>query len=230
MPDSNTLILQAQVLQGQLSQLDHQSGQQNQQYQRATAYLAGLDQHWQQHIDRIGDCLLEVNSSQQPFEALIRAIAHQQLHAKAAGAILNRFLNLYEQSFPTAAQLLQTDPAQLRACGFSARKLEAILGIAVAYQAGQVPDLTMAQQMPSEQLIEQLILLKGVGRWTVEMLLIFNLGRLDVWPVDDYAVRQGYQRLQQLPQPLTKKQLRLVGEQLAPYQSIAAWYLWRLMD
>lgn len=222
MPDSNTLISQAEIL-----QLDHQPCQQ---YQQATAYLASIDAQWQQHIARIGECLLVVNSTQQPFEALIRAIAHQQLHAKAASAILNRFLGLYQQGFPSAAQLLQTDPAQLRQCGFSARKLEAILGIAVAYQAGEVPDLAAAQQMSNEQLIAQLTKLKGVGRWTVEMLLIFNLGRLDVWPVDDYAVGQGYQRLQQLAQPLTKKQLRMVGEQLAPYQSIAAWYLWRLMD
>lgn len=227
MPDSNTLISQTQISQAEILQLDHQPCQQ---YQQATAYLASIDAQWQQHIARIGECLLVVNSTQQPFEALIRAIAHQQLHAKAASAILNRFLRLYEQGFPSAVQLLQTDPAQLRQCGFSARKLEAILGIAVAYQAGDVPDLAAAQQMSNEQLIAQLTKLKGVGCWTVEMLLIFNLGRLDVWPVDDYAVGQGYQRLQDLAQPLTKKQLRVVGEQLAPYQSIAAWYLWRLMD
>lgn len=227
MPDSNTLISQTQISQAEILQLDHQPCQQ---YQQATAYLASIDVKWQQHIARIGECLLVVNSTQQPFEALIRAIAHQQLHAKAASAILNRFLRLYEQGFPSAVQLLQTDPAQLRQCGFSARKLEAILGIAVAYQAGDVPDLAAAQQMSNEQLIAQLTKLKGVGCWTVEMLLIFNLGRLDVWPVDDYAVGQGYQRLQDLAQPLTKKQLRVIGEQLAPYQSIAAWYLWRLMD
>lgn len=227
MPDSNTLISQTQISQAEILQLDHQPCQQ---YQQATAYLASIDAQWQQHIARIGECLLVVNSTQQPFEALIRAIAHQQLHAKAASAILNRFLGLYQQGFPSAVQLLQTDPAQLRQCGFSARKLEAILGIAVAYQAGDVPDLAAAQQMSNEQLIAQLTKLKGVGCWTVEMLLIFNLGRLDVWPVDDYAVGQGYQRLQDLAQPLTKKQLRVVGEQLAPYQSIAAWYLWRLMD
>lgn len=227
MPDSNTLISQTQISQAEILQLDHQPCQQ---YQQATAYLASIDAQWQQHIAHIGECLLVVNSTQQPFEALIRAIAHQQLHAKAASAILNRFLCLYEQGFPSAVQLLQTDPAQLRQCGFSARKLEAILGIAVAYQAGEVPDLAAAQQMSNEQLIAQLTKLKGVGCWTVEMLLIFNLGRLDVWPVDDYAVGQGYQRLQDLAQPLTKKQLRVVGEQLAPYQSIAAWYLWRLMD
>lgn len=208
-----------------LNQPKHQSG-----YQQAIEHLAAVDAQWQQQIARIGACLLVVNTAQQPFEALIRAIAHQQLHAKAASAILNRFLSLYEHDFPSAAQLLQTDPALLRQCGFSARKLEAILGIAVAYQAGEIPDLTAAQQMSNEQLIAQLTPLKGVGRWTVEMLLIFNLGRLDVWPVDDYAVGQGYQRLQQFAQPLTKKQLRVVGESLAPYQSIAAWYLWRMMD
>lgn len=84
--------------------------------------------------------------------------------------------------------------------------------------------------MQSEQLIAQLTQLKGVGRWTVEMLLIFNLGRLDVWPVDDYAVQQGYRRLKKLEQAPSKKELRTIGEQLAPYQSVAAWYLWRMMD
>jgi len=84
--------------------------------------------------------------------------------------------------------------------------------------------------MQSEQLIAQLTQLKGVGRWTVEMLLIFNLGRPDVWPVDDYAVQQGYRRLKKLEQAPSKKELRTIGEQLAPYQSVAAWYLWRMMD
>ena len=178
----------------------------------------------------MGECQLELKPVQQPYEALIRAIAHQQLHGKAAQAILNRLLTLYKGKFPTAVQLVQTDPQLIRACGFSARKLDSILGIAQAQLQDGIPDFSTAQNMQSEQLIAQLTQLKGVGRWTVEMLLIFNLGRLDVWPVDDYAVQQGYRRLKKLEQAPSKKELRIIGEQLAPYQSVAAWYLWRMMD
>jgi DNA-3-methyladenine glycosylase II len=205
---------------------DHQQ----QVYQQASRFLSTVDADWQQHIAKVGECQLELKPVQQPYEALIRAIAHQQLHGKAAQAILSRLLQLYSGYFPSANQLLQVDPQRIRACGFSARKLDSIVGIAQAQLQGEIPDFETAQQMDSEQLIEQLTQLKGVGRWTVEMLLIFNLGRLDVWPVDDYAVQQGYRRLKKLEQPLGKKGLRAVGEQLAPYQSVAAWYLWRLMD
>lgn len=206
------------------------SASQQQVFKQASRFLASLDNDWQQHIARVGECQLELKPVQQPYEALIRAIAHQQLHGKAAQAILNRLLTLYEGKFPTALQLIQTDPQLIRACGFSARKLDSILGIAQAQLQGVIPDFSTAQQMQSEQLIAQLTQLKGVGRWTVEMLLIFNLGRLDVWPVDDYAVQQGYRRLKKLEQAPSKKELRTIGEQLAPYQSVAAWYLWRMMD
>ena len=206
------------------------SASQQQLFKQASRFLASLDNDWQQHIARVGECQLELKPVQQPYEALIRAIAHQQLHGKAAQAILNRLLVLYEGKFPTALQLIQTDPQLIRACGFSARKLDSILGIAQAQLHGEIPDFSTAQKMQSEQLIAQLTQLKGVGRWTVEMLLIFNLGRLDVWPVDDYAVQQGYRRLKKLEQAPSKKELRTIGEQLAPYQSVAAWYLWRMMD
>lgn len=206
------------------------SASQQQVFKQASRFLASLDNDWQQHIARVGECQLELKPVQQPYEALIRAIAHQQLHGKAAQAILNRLLTLYEGKFPTALQLIQTDPQLIRACGFSARKLDSILGIAQAQLQDGIPDFSTAQNMQSEQLIAQLTQLKGVGRWTVEMLLIFNLGRLDVWPVDDYAVQQGYRRLKKLEQAPSKKELRIIGEQLAPYQSVAAWYLWRMMD
>lgn len=206
------------------------SASQQQVFKQASSFLASLDNDWQQHIARVGECQLELKPVQQPYEALIRAIAHQQLHGKAAQAILNRLLTLYEGKFPTALQLIQTDPQLIRACGFSARKLDSILGIAQAQLQGGIPDFSTAQKMQGEQLIAQLTQLKGVGRWTVEMLLIFNLGRLDVWPVDDYAVQQGYRRLKKLEQAPSKKELRTIGEQLAPYQSVAAWYLWRMMD
>lgn len=206
------------------------SASQQELFKQASRFLASLDDDWQQHIARVGECQLELKPVQQPYEALIRAIAHQQLHGKAAQAILNRLLTLYEGKFPTALQLVQIDPQLIRACGFSARKLDSILGIAQAQLQGEIPDFNTAQKMQSEQLIAQLTQLKGVGRWTVEMLLIFNLGRLDVWPVDDYAVQQGYRRLKKLEQAPSKKELRTIGEQLAPYQSVAAWYLWRMMD
>ncbi|XID74448.1 DNA-3-methyladenine glycosylase family protein [Alkanindiges sp. WGS2144] len=199
-------------------------------YEQAAQHLASIDEDWQGLITQVGLCQLEVHPAQEPFMALIRNVAYQQLHGKAAKAIFERFLALYDDEFPDAGQILQTDPMIIRACGFSARKLDYILGIAQAQQQGHIPDWGTAQQMSNEQLIEQLVRLKGVGQWTVEMFLIFNLGRLDVWPIDDYAVQQNYRLLKGLEQPLLRKHLKAVGEQLAPYQSIAAWYLWRLSE
>lgn len=118
----------------------------------------------------------------------------------------------------------------MRGCGFSARKLETLKGIATASLEGRVPDRQVAEGMDDEALIEQLVRLRGVGRWTVEMLLIFTLGRMDVLPVDDFGVREGYRRLKGLDVQPGRRQMAEFGLQLAPHRSVAAWYLWRVMD
>ncbi len=161
----------------------------------------------------------------------MRAIAHQQLHGRAAELILGRFLALYPgEPFPLPAMVLATDAAVLRGCGFSGSKIAAIQDIALHAASGVVPTRRAAARLSDAALIERLTPIRGVGRWTVEMLLIFTLGRPDVLPVDDFGVREGYRLLHDLPQQPKPRALADIGAAWAPYRSTAAWYLWRAAD
>ena len=197
-------------------------------YRDATDYLAALDPDWARHIAAIGPCLHRATPGREPYEALVRAIAYQQLHARAAEAILGRMLALFPHSpFPAPQQLLAVAPETMRACGFSASKLAAVQGIAQATLDGAVPGREEALGMPDDALIERLVALRGVGRWTVEMLLIYSLERMDILPVDDFGVREGYRRLKGLEKAPTPAQMRSLGGPWSPYRTVAAWYLWR---
>ena len=197
-------------------------------YCEATEYLAALDSDWSRHIAAIGPCLHQATPGREPYEALVRAIAYQQLHARAAEAILGRLLALFpEVAFPTPQQLLTVSPETLRACGFSASKMATVQGIAQARLEGLVPTREEALAMADEALIERLVALRGVGRWTVEMLLIYSLERSDILPVDDFGVREGYRRLKGLDKAPTPAQMRSVGGGWRPFRTVAAWYLWR---
>ncbi|MCQ4166601.1 DNA-3-methyladenine glycosylase family protein [Tahibacter harae] len=198
-------------------------------YGRAAAFLSGLDADWARHIAAVGPCRLETRPAREPYEALVRAIAYQQLHARAGDAILGRLLALYpDVPFPTPAQLLAGTVESQRACGFSAAKLAAVRGIAQAALDGVVPSLEQARQLSDEVLIARLAALRGVGRWTVEMFLIYSLERSDILPVDDFGVREGYRRLKRLEQAPTPRQMRAAGAAWSPWRTVAAWYLWRL--
>lgn len=198
-------------------------------YRQAATFLSALDEDWARHIAAIGPCRHEAKPAREPYEALVRAIAYQQLHAKAGDAILGRLLALYpDASFPTPVQLLATDPETQRACGFSAAKLATVRGIAQAAVEGIVPGLDEAKRLPDAALIERLTSLRGVGRWTVEMFLIYSLERSDILPVDDFGVREGYGRLKGLAKAPTPRQMREIGEAWSPFRTVAAWYLWRL--
>jgi DNA-3-methyladenine glycosylase II len=197
--------------------------------QQAADFLAGLDEDWARHIAAIGPCRHEAKPAREPFEALVRAIAYQQLHAKAGDAILGRLLALYPgEAFPSPEQLLATDPERQRSCGFSAAKLATIRGIALATVDRIVPTREEALHLPDDVLIDRLVTLRGVGRWTVEMFLIYTLERLDILPVDDYGVREGYRRLKHLDKTPTPRQMRDIGKAWSPYRTVAAWYLWRM--
>jgi DNA-3-methyladenine glycosylase II len=198
-------------------------------YRQAAKFLSKLDEDWAGHIAAIGPCRHETKPAREPYEALVRAIAYQQLHAKAGDAILRRLLALYpDMSFPAPEQLLATDPELQRACGFSAAKLATIRGIAQAALEGVVPSLEEAQRLPDAALIERLTTLRGVGRWTVEMFLIYSLERSDILPVDDFGVREGYGRLKSLEKAPTPRQMHEIGKAWSPWRTVAAWYLWRL--
>ena len=174
---------------------------------------------------------MEIAREQSPYEALMRAIAHQQLHGRAARAIQARFTALYpDAAFPAPAQVLATGDAVLRACGFSAGKVACLREISARALDGTVPTRRAAQRLSDAALIERLTQIRGVGRWTVEMLLIFTLGRPDVLPVDDFGVREGYRALHGLDAQPRPRALAGIGEVWAPYRSYAAWYLWRAAD
>lgn len=198
-------------------------------YRRAAEFLSGLDADWARHVAAIGPCRHEAKPAREPYEALVRAIAYQQLHVRAGDAILARFLALYPgASFPSPEQLLASAPEQQRACGFSAAKLATIRSIAQATLEGVVPGLDEAKRLPDAALIERLTALRGVGRWTVEMFLIYSLERSDILPVDDFGVREGYRRLKGLEKAPTPRQMRELGAAWSPYRTVAAWYLWRI--
>lgn len=195
----------------------------------ASKYLASIDADWAQLVAQLGPCGHEPKPAREPFEALVRAVAYQQLHIRAGDAILARLLALHPQpSFPTPAQLLDTGFDAMRACGFSARKIETIRGIAAATLSGVVPDLAAAQRLPDDELIARLSALKGIGRWTVEMFLIYSLARPDILPADDFGVREGYRLLKSLDVAPTPKAMVLIGHAWSPHRTAAAWYLWRV--
>jgi len=181
-------------------------------------------------IRQVGPCTLKP-ARRQPYEALVRAIAHQQVHGRAAEAILGRFIAMCDcAGFPAPEVVLARAPEAMRACGLSANKVLAIRDIAEKAAAGMVPTRAQARRLSDDALIERLVPLRGVGRWTVEMVLIFTLGRPDILPVDDFGVREGYRvgaGLDEQPKP---RALGEIGAAWAPFRTTAAWYLWRAAD
>ena len=199
-----------------------------QSHQQASQFLSELDDDWAQLIATVGECTFEPKPEREPYEALIRAVAYQQLHGKAGDAIIRRFVGLFNDTFPSPNQLLASEFDALRACGFSGRKIETIFGIANGALTGLVPSREEADLMSDELLIQQLVALKGIGQWTVEMLMMFTLARMDILPVDDFAVVEGYKRLKKLPSAPKRKEMSEIAKDWSPYRTVASWYLWRV--
>jgi DNA-3-methyladenine glycosylase II len=167
----------------------------------------------------------------EPYEYLIRSIAHQQLHGNAARAILARFHALFPgEAHPAPGLVAETKDGALRACGFSATKIAAIRDICEKALAGVIPSAAEAEGMDDGELIDRLVKIRGVGRWTVEMVLISALGRPDVLPVDDFGVREGWRLLNKLEAQPKPKELAAIGACWGPYRTTAAFYLWRAAD
>jgi DNA-3-methyladenine glycosylase II len=167
----------------------------------------------------------------EPFQILAQAIAHQQLNGTAANTILARLVaSCGRGSFPTPRQVLAAPVAQLRAAGFSFAKVAALKDLAAKALTAVVPDRATLERLDDAAIIARLTEVRGVGRWTVEMLLMFHLGRPDVLPVDDFGVRSGFRAaygLRKLPHP---RALAAWGERWKPHRSAAAWYLWRAAE
>jgi DNA-3-methyladenine glycosylase II len=170
-------------------------------------------------------------TSLRPFDALAESIAYQQLSGKAAATIFGRVRALYpKKKWLDPEQLLATPDETLRAAGLSRAKTAALKDLAAKTIDGTVPSGRALTRMTDDEIIMRLTAVRGIGRWTVEMLLLFDLGRPDVWPVDDYGVRKGFAKTfgrRKLPTP---KQLMKFGEKWRPYRSVAAWYFWRALD
>jgi len=162
------------------------------------------------------------------FEALARSILFQQLAGRAAAAIHARFLELFEGP-PTPEAVLALPDGRLRSDGLSGSKAAAVRDLAVRIADGTV-EAGRLHRLDDEEVIRELVQVRGIGRWTAEMFLMFQLGRLDVWPVDDYGVRNGYARLHRMAEMPTARALAPLGERFRPYRSVAAWYCWRAVE
>jgi DNA-3-methyladenine glycosylase II len=204
-----------------------------------------MTRHIVQHLSRsdatlarviaaAGPYRLEPDTGAAPYRHLARAIAHQQLNGTAANTILRRFVAIHHphdpDAFPTPQQLLATPDTALRAAGFSRSKVAALKDLAARTLEGVVPDSAELAPLADDAIVARLTAVRGIGRWTVEMMLMFQLGRPDVLPVDDFGVRSGFRLaygLRKLPAP---RALAAYGARWAPYRSAAAWYLWRAVD
>lgn len=180
-------------------------------------------------IARHGPCRLAPDWTCSPYQALVRAVVYQQLHGKAAATILERMIALFPGvAFPSPDALLAASDDRLRSAGLSRQKTAALHDIARKTLDGIVPTNRLGlADAGDEELIQRLTQVRGVGRWTVEMLLIFTLGRLDVLPVDDYGVRNGYRKATGRDSLVPPRELLVRGAVWAPYRSVASWYFWR---
>lgn len=198
-------------------------------YDTSVAFLRDLDDDWAGLVAHVGPCLHDPKAAREPYEALIRAIGYQQLTAKAGDAIIARLKALYPSTtFPTPEHIMVAEFEALRACGFSAAKIATIKAIAGGSLSGLIPQRDVAVAMHDEELTERIITIKGIGRWTVEMLLMYSLERMDILPADDFGVREGYRALKFLLKRPKPKALREIGKAWAPHRTVAAWYLWRM--
>jgi 3-methyladenine DNA glycosylase/8-oxoguanine DNA glycosylase len=198
----------------------------------AIEHLRACDQALALLIDAVGPFRLELKKTPSIFGALAEAIVYQQLTGKAAATIYTRVCALFPRAHegPTAEQILRISDDKLRGAGLSRPKLLALRDLARKAADGAIPTLAEAHRMEDEDIVSRLTAVRGIGRWTVEMLLIFRLGRADVLPADDYGVRKGFAlafKKRELPSP---KDVAKRGARWKPYRSVARWYLWRAVE
>ena len=209
----------------------------------ALEHLLRADRRLARIIVRSGECRLQQETTQSIFEALLESIIYQQLNGKVAAIITARVKALFPENgrrlrtrrglvtgFPSPEQILAAPEELLRSAGLSRAKMLAIRDLAAKTLDGTVPTVKQAHRMSDEELIERLDTVRGVGRWTVEMLLLFRLGRPDVLAIDDYGIRKGFAKMHKLAELPKPKELLAYGERWRPYRSVACWYLWRAAE
>jgi O-6-methylguanine DNA methyltransferase len=195
----------------------------------ALVHLRRVDPELRKAIDRVGPFDQRLQKTSDVFAALGRAIVHQQLSGKAAETIWGRFVALFPQG-PTASAVLRTPSPKLRAVGLSESKVKSVLDLARRIDDGSLPELPQLRRMNDESVIEVLTEVRGVGRWTAEMFLMFRLGRLDVLPLDDLGIKKGFAWVAGLNELPDKATMSERGQRWAPYRSVASYYLWRAAE
>lgn len=199
-------------------------------YRKAQNHLKKACPKMKALIEEVGPCQLEVNEKLSPYQYSVRAIIYQQLATKAANAIHKKFLTvLGKKNIPSPDVILSYTDEQLREAGLSYRKIEYIKEIAKAKKEGLIPGRAKLLKMEPDQARELLTQIKGVGKWTVDMVLIFNVGHLDIMAEGDYGVRKGYS-LRYKKDLIQPKELIKKTEMFSPYRSIACWYFWRQLE
>lgn len=196
----------------------------------AEAALRAADPRMARLIDTLGPCTLGGGRYKTPFDALVRSIVYQQLSGKAAGKIHRRLQALFPGHRPQPEGMLALAEGELRAAGLSGAKIRALRDLSQRTRDGTLPDSRQIGALSNEAIYERLLAVRGVGPWTIDMLLIFDLGRADVLPTGDLAIRKGYARMvgrRQLPRPET---VRRRGRRWRPWRSVASWYLWQVVD
>jgi DNA-3-methyladenine glycosylase II len=192
--------------------------------------LSRVDRHLAKVIRRVGCFPTERPKPQPPFASLLRAIVYQQLAGAAAGTIFGRVKALGASGFPTPEEILLLEETKLRGAGLSRQKIAAVKDLAAKTLDGTVPPLGKLRRMSEEEILERLTQVRGIGEWSVQMFLMFRLGRPDVLPIHDLGIRKGFQRVyghKDVPKP---QFILEHGERWRPYRSIASWYLWRAAD
>ncbi len=197
-------------------------------YERELAHLKRNDPQLGAHIERLGPCQWQPDGAD-PFGALCSAILFQQLSGKAAATIEGRFKALYGGAFPTPAQLLDTPDASLRAVGISRNKLLALQDLARKTHEGAL-DFDALPEHDDEAAIAHLTQVRGVGRWTAQMFLMFVLGRVDVYPVGDLGIQKAVQHVYGYKKLPAERTMQRHGNRWKPYRTVACWYLWKLVD
>jgi 3-methyladenine DNA glycosylase/8-oxoguanine DNA glycosylase len=197
-------------------------------FRRAAAELAARDPVMAHLVERGGPIRIRPPRDPDHFVDLAETIVYQQLAGAAASAIWRRVAALFDGPMTPQAVLAASDQ-DLRAAGLSRNKIASMRDLAAKVAGGTVP-FGGINRLKDDEIVERLSLVRGIGRWTAEMFLIFQLRRPDVWPVDDYGVRKGYALAYGLPAPPTAKALQVDGERFRPYRTVAAWYLWRAVD
>ena len=199
----------------------------------AVNYLMRSNGHLARLIQEVGPCTLDAVKLRDPFNALLRTIIYQQLSGKAAATIYHRVQNalgVSENDSISAHRVLSIDPNSLRGAGLSRAKLAAIIDLSEKQRDGQIPNVAQLSRLDDDTIIKQLTLIRGIGVWTVQMLLIFRLGRPDIWPTKDLGIRKGYAATFGMKTPPQPKMLEQLGMPFQTYRSVASWYLWRAAD